>query len=169
MFIVKHPVKSRIQVKTFTLPELCMFGAHLFLHPHSSNSQRPHTVCCVMCSMSNCFLGLSAGCDSTSHAKRVRSKATIIGPFMWERATKLLRANQTALSPPKYYAPTTKHRLESFKGNLTTESTNQYMEPTVTILLHRMFCYRGTARRRAAGNVAAWRPLCSAETCWTAR
>jgi len=30
-FLVKHPVKSRIQVKTFTLPALCMFGAHLFL------------------------------------------------------------------------------------------------------------------------------------------
>ena len=85
MFLVKHPVKSRIQVKTFTLPALCMLGAHLFLQSHISNSQRPHTVCCMMRSMPNCFLALSAGCDSTSHAKRVRSKATTIGPFMWEQ------------------------------------------------------------------------------------
>jgi hypothetical protein len=37
--------------------------------------------------------------------------------------------------------------------------TNQHMKPTATILLYRMFCYRGTARRRAAGNVAARRLL----------
>jgi len=84
-----------------------------------------------------------------------------------ERATKHLRANQTALSPPKSYAPSTTHRLESFKWNLATESTNQHMEPTVTILLHRMFCYRGTALRRAAGNVAVWRPITLvALQCW---